>query len=231
MKRSYQSTNQLITDRQSVGLDVLPRELFSRNRGEGKLIAALGEGRGQPEVAAMSRSKQTSKGRGRRRVVTALGVAGALSLAGGASASIGPAGDIPTQNTAPVILAEEEISDVSLATFYVFDKENAGAHRSGVQLAARACGRGCRGCAVHRGCGGCAAAPCTEAAAAAQSEAAEAAEEAAEEAAVSGLDPSGSARFSMPSRGSHASAMMRWPGAHPSLISLDYNRLLSANGG
>ena len=37
----------------------------------------------------------------------------------------------------------------------------------------------------------------------------------------------GSARFSMPSRGSHASAMMRWPGAHPSLISLDYNRLVS----
>ena len=46
----------------------------------------------------------------------------------------------PTQNTAPVILAEEEISDVSLATFYVFDKENTGAHRSGVQLAARGCG-------------------------------------------------------------------------------------------
>ena len=122
----------------------------------------------------MSRSKQTSKGSSRRRAVTALGVAGALSLAaGGASASIGPARDIPTENTAPVFtLGEEEISDVSLATFYVFDKENAGAHRPGVQLAARACGRGCRGCAVHRGCAGCA--PCTEAAAAAQSEDAEA---------------------------------------------------------
>ena len=72
----------------------------------------------------MSRSKQTSKTRGRRRAVTALGVAGALSLASGASASIAPAGDLPTQNAAPVILAEEEISDVSLATFYVFDKEN-----------------------------------------------------------------------------------------------------------
>jgi hypothetical protein len=120
------------------------------------------------EVATMSRSKQTSKGRGRRRVVTALGVAGALSLAGGASASISPADHIPTQNTAPVILAEEEISDVSLATFYVFDKENAGAHHSSVQLAARGCGHGgcgcrgcaaragCRGCAVHAGCRGCA---------------------------------------------------------------------------
>ena len=103
----------------------------------------------------MSRSKQTSKGRGRRRVVTALGVAGALSLAGGASASISSAGDIPTQNTAPVLLAEEEISDVSLATFYVFDKENAGAHRSGVQLAARGWDTEAAE-AVQRGCGGCA---------------------------------------------------------------------------
>ena len=36
--------------------------------------------------------------------------------------------DMPTQNTGvshEIILGEEEISDVSLATFYVFDKENA----------------------------------------------------------------------------------------------------------
>ena len=97
----------------------------------------------------MSRSKQTSKGRGRRRVVTALGVAGALSLAGGASASISPARDIPTQNTAPVILAEEEISDVSLATFYVFDNENAGTFRRRIKLA-----QGCGGCGCGFGCGG-----------------------------------------------------------------------------
>jgi hypothetical protein len=53
-----------------------------------------------------------------------------LSLAGGASgAAVGPVGDAPTENTAPVItLGEEEISDVSLTTFYVFDNENAGAH-------------------------------------------------------------------------------------------------------
>ena len=74
----------------------------------------------------MSHSKPISKAKGRRRAVTALGVAGALSLAGGASASIATGG-IATQNTAPVILAEEEISDVSLATFFVFDKEMAGA--------------------------------------------------------------------------------------------------------
>ena len=34
-----------------------------------------------------------------------------------------------------MILAEEEISDVSLSTFYVFDKENAGARS--IRLAAR----------------------------------------------------------------------------------------------
>src|ERR1700724_4914171 len=97
----------------------------------------------------MSRSKQTSKARGRRRAVTALGVAGALSLASGASASIAPA--VSTQNASPVILAEEEISDVSLSTFYVFDKENA--HRPGLQLAAHGGGHGCgHGCA-SRGCG------------------------------------------------------------------------------
>jgi hypothetical protein len=112
----------------------------------------------------MSRSKQTSKGRGRRRVVAALGVAGALSLAGGASASISPARDLPTQDTAPAILGEEEMSDVSLATFYVFDKENAGAHRSGAQFAAQQGGckqGGCKqgGCkqggCKQGGCGGC----------------------------------------------------------------------------
>jgi len=84
----------------------------------------------------------TPKRRSRTKAVTVLGVAGALSLAGGASASIAPAGGIPTENTAPVILGEEEISDVSLSTFYVFDNENAGAHRPGIQLAKRTRGHG-----------------------------------------------------------------------------------------
>jgi hypothetical protein len=120
----------------------------------------------------MPRSKQTKKGRSRRKVVTALGaVAGALSLAGSASAS-SPAGNMPAQNSASVILAEEEISDVSLSTFYVFDKENAPIH--GVRLAQVSiqlghghggCNRGCghggcsRGCGhggcSHGGCSGC----------------------------------------------------------------------------
>jgi hypothetical protein len=85
----------------------------------------------------MSRGKQKSKQKGRTKAVTVLGVAGALSLAGSASrAAVGPPGDTLTANTA-VTLYDEEISDVSLSTFYVFDHENAGARRPGLQLAQR----------------------------------------------------------------------------------------------
>jgi len=74
---------------------------------------------------------------------------------GASGAVVGPAGDTPRENTAPVItLGEEEISDVSLATFYVFDNENAGAHRLGLQLAKGRGHGGCRSCAIHRGCRG-----------------------------------------------------------------------------
>jgi hypothetical protein len=106
----------------------------------------------------MSHAKQASKRRSRTKAVTVLGVAGALSLAGGASeAAVGSAGDTPTENSAPVFtLGEEEISDVSLATFYVFDNENAGAHGPGLQLAKKTRRHGGGGCAVNRGCGGCA---------------------------------------------------------------------------
>ena len=110
----------------------------------------------------MARVKQASK-----RVTKAAPVLGAagltFSLAGGASAAVAPAQDQPTApNLAPghqITLGEEEISDVSLATFYVFDKEDSGAARNGVQVA-RACGgcrgcRGCRGCGCGGGCGGC----------------------------------------------------------------------------
>ena len=97
----------------------------------------------------MSHAKQNSKRgnskrrnwerKGRTKALTALGVAGALSLAGGASgAAVGPPGDTLTANTA-VTLYEEEISDVSLSTFYVFDHENAGVRR--LQLAQRTRGR------------------------------------------------------------------------------------------
>ena len=41
----------------------------------------------------MSRVKQASKRKAQTKAVTVLGVAGALSLAGGASGTVGPAGD------------------------------------------------------------------------------------------------------------------------------------------
>jgi hypothetical protein len=114
----------------------------------------------------MARSKQASKRKGRRRSLPLAGAAVALAFAGGASATT-PTEHLPPQDTPrPVItLSEEEISDVNLGTFYVFDKENV-EFGEPVQLARRGCGgcrgcaaRGCRGCracaAVRAGCGGC----------------------------------------------------------------------------
>jgi len=121
----------------------------------------------------MAQKKQPSK-RGRRsKALPVLGIAGAsLSLAGAASASTaGTAADLPSQNTTPrqqIFLGEEELSDVSLATFYVFDKENAAKPQLGERVAQWRCGcgrcgcgrcgcgwRGCAGCGGCGGCGGC----------------------------------------------------------------------------
>jgi hypothetical protein len=97
----------------------------------------------------MSHAKQTSKRKHRACAVPLLGAAGlSLSLASGASAvTEAPAADMRHEIT----LGEEEISDVSLATFYVFDKENPRTLRPGVQLAGHG---GCKGCGGCRGCGG-----------------------------------------------------------------------------
>jgi hypothetical protein len=108
----------------------------------------------------MSQAKQASKGKRRNKTVSVLGIVGmSLTTADGAAfASVsGSDADMRSQNTTPrqlVTLGEEEMSDVSLGTFYVFDKENAPAAQAGVQVA-RACGHGCggRGCG-GRGCGG-----------------------------------------------------------------------------
>src|SRR5258708_29840211 len=106
----------------------------------------------------MPQTKRASKRKHPKEAVPVLGVVGvSLSLAGGASAATAvPAADIPSWDTSPpqITLSEEEIADVSLGTFYVFDKENAGTPRLGEKFA-RGCGRGCggRGCGC-RGCGG-----------------------------------------------------------------------------
>ena len=125
----------------------------------------------------MPQAKRASKGKRPSKAVSVLGIAGAswVASAGGSPAEIPPAffaapttgsvADALWSNTAPFqvpTLAEEEISDVSLATFYLFDKENTGDAQSGVQLAVvrggcgcgHGCG-GCRGCGGVRACGGC----------------------------------------------------------------------------
>jgi len=117
----------------------------------------------------MSRVKTAST---RKRItkaaaVPALGAAGlGLSLAGSASASTLPTADVSQSldNLANqrFVLGEEEIADVSLATFHLFDKETG--NSGGVQQMAWGCRcggcRGCRGCGCRAcrcgGCGGCA---------------------------------------------------------------------------
>ena len=72
----------------------------------------------------MSHAKRVSTRNRRGKAMPALGAAGLLALASGASAQA-PVVDTSAPNTGlsyPVLLGEEEISDVSLATFYVFDK-------------------------------------------------------------------------------------------------------------
>jgi hypothetical protein len=103
-----------------------------------------------PRVKRASKRKRTT----RAAAAKVLGAAGlGLSLVGGASASTMPTASIPqSDNTSPnqrFILGEEEMADVSLATFHLFDRESLG---RGVQLA-RGCG--CGGCGGCRGCGGC----------------------------------------------------------------------------
>ena len=88
----------------------------------------------------------------RRRTLPALGLASvSLSMASGACAVIGEANaSTPPQQTHEIFLAEEEISDVSLATFYVFNKERP----SPLQLARGGCGGGGGGCGHGGGCHG-----------------------------------------------------------------------------
>lgn len=112
----------------------------------------------------MSRVKQAST---RKRItkaaaVPALGAAGlGLSLAGSASASTLPKDDVSQALDSVAnqrfVLGEEEIADVSLATFHLFDKESG---QGGVQQMAWGCRcggcRGCRGCGCRAcRCGGC----------------------------------------------------------------------------
>jgi hypothetical protein len=86
-------------------------------------------------------------------------------MAGGASAATTGQATDTQQNISPrheVFLGEQEVSDVSLSTFYVFDKENtkpqAGekvAWWGGCRCGGCRCGCGWRRCGGCGGCGGC----------------------------------------------------------------------------
>jgi hypothetical protein len=110
-----------------------------------------------PQVKQASKQKRATKA-----ALPALGAAGlTFGLVGTASASITPTADVPQKlNLSPtqaVTLGEEEIGDVSLATFHLFDKENSGSALQQMAWGCR-CG-GCRGCGWRGcrcgGCGGC----------------------------------------------------------------------------
>src|SRR5271165_7176998 len=117
-----------------------------------------------------------------KRAKTALSVFGlaGISLAATAATTSESVAGVPSPATAPVqafAIGEEEISDVTLATFHLFEKESVDQSRSLLQLTrcggcgrcggggcrgggcrvggcgCRGCGGGCRGCGF-RGCGG-----------------------------------------------------------------------------
>src|SRR3989440_5196950 len=99
----------------------------------------------------MPNTKRPAKRRGRKEAVPVVGIVGvSLSLAGGASAATAvPPADTPSQDSVrpQIMLSEEEISDVSLGTFYVFDKEN------GLSSLRERVGQrfgGCKGCGGRR---------------------------------------------------------------------------------
>ena len=97
----------------------------------------------------MSQAKRVPTRKRRGKAMPVLGAAGLLALASGASAEAPVDASMPNTGVShQVFLGEEEISDVSLATFYVFDKENSGPFRPGVQLVRGGCGGGCGGEAV-----------------------------------------------------------------------------------
>ncbi len=116
----------------------------------------------------MARAKRVSKGGSLNKAASVLGVAG-MSVAattGGASAGM-PVLDFTSPGNElnrSLMLGDEEISGVTLASFHLFDQDSVKSLATdNVQLArgcgcgggCRGCGGGCRGCGGGwRGCGG-----------------------------------------------------------------------------
>ena len=102
----------------------------------------------------MPQAKRNLKVKRPSKVVSVAGIAGAFF----ASSTSGSVADIPPQSMAPfqvLHLGEEEISDVSLATFHFVDGESRETPLPRVQLARGGCGGGCGGCGGRGGGGGC----------------------------------------------------------------------------
>jgi hypothetical protein len=112
----------------------------------------------------MARAKRASKGGPLGKTASVVGIAG-MSLAASAS---GVMAGMPIVDMTPLqgddlsqslMLGDEEISGVTLATFHLFDQDAVKSlARDNVQLARGCgCGHGCgggRGCGGFRGCGG-----------------------------------------------------------------------------
>ena len=107
----------------------------------------------------MTQAKRRSI-RNRGKAALALGAAGVSLAMTGAASATAPTTNVPSQdNGRRLLLGEEEFSDVSLATFHVFDRENPPLSQ-GIKVA-RGGGCGCGhggggGCAHAGGCAGCA---------------------------------------------------------------------------
>jgi hypothetical protein len=96
----------------------------------------------------MPQAKRNLKVKRPSKVVSVAGIAGAF-LASSSSGSVADMAPFQVLN-----LGEEEISDVSLATFHFVDGESPDTPLPRVQLARGGCGGGCGGCGGHGGCGG-----------------------------------------------------------------------------
>jgi hypothetical protein len=107
----------------------------------------------------MAQARQARKRKASKPALYVWATAGtSLVIAGNATANT-PAMELPSQGPGTrIVLAEQEVSDVSLRTFYVFDRETE--LKPSVRLAGGRGGGGC-GCGGHGGgcggggCGGC----------------------------------------------------------------------------
>ena len=105
----------------------------------------------------MARDKAGSTRKRRSKAMPVLGAAGlSLTLVSAASAATHqPTTEVAARQalvTQEITLAEEDVSGASLATFHVFDKENARRPARGPRFAMGV--GGCGGCGCG-GCGGC----------------------------------------------------------------------------